>query len=193
MDFELLFEIMARHIDLTPMELECLRSQYKPQKIMRREYLLTTGDRCKYDYFITKGCVRSYFTDESDKEHNLMFAVEGWWTGNLHSFITRTPSLYTVEALEDTEVLKISKPNLEILYQKVPKVERFFRIMFQNNLIAQQYRLMNYISGTALERYAYFTHRYPGLDQRIPQKHIASYLGVSPAYLSRLRGKKARK
>lgn len=193
MDFELLFEAMARHIDLKPPEMEFLRLQYKPQKIMRREYLLRSGEVCKYDYFITKGCLRSYFIDESDKEHNLMFAIEGWWTGNLHSFVTMTPSIYTVEALEDTEVLKISKPNLELLYRKVPKVERFFRIMFQNHLIAQQYRLTNHMSATARERYAYFTQKYPRLDQRVPQKHIASYLGVSPAYLSRLRGKNAKK
>ena len=187
-DIELLFDVMAKHINLEQPEMECLRLLYKPQSILRREYLIKSGEVCKNDYFITKGCLRSYFVDKSDKEHNLMFAIEGWWTGNLHSFVTMTPSRYTIEALENTEVLKISKANLEELYRKVPKIERFFRIMFQNNLVAQQYRLMNYMSGTAGERYAYFTQKYPGLDQRVPQKHIASYLGVSPAYLSRLRG-----
>src|ERR1700744_1649796 len=118
-DFELLFEHMARHVDLTPQDMDHLRLLYKPQKIRRREYLIKSGEICKFDYFTTQGCIRSYFVDKNGKEHNLTFAIEGWWTGNLHSFMTRTPSKYTVEALEDAQVLKISNTDIDLLYRRI--------------------------------------------------------------------------
>jgi len=122
-----------------------------------------------------------------------MFAVEDWWTGDLYSFLTQTPATFNIDALEDTEVLQISKPNLEKLYESVPKFERFFRFQFQNAFVAQQQRIMQSLSFTAEERYLHFINKYPQLEQRIPQKQVAAYLGITPEFLSMLRRKLAKK
>jgi CRP-like cAMP-binding protein len=118
-----------------------------------------------------------------------MFGVEDWWVGDLYSFLTQTPSTYFIQALETTEVLQINKAQLDELYERVPKFERFFRILLQNAFIAQQNRINQNLSFTAEQRYLDFITKYPHLEQRIPQKHVAAYLGMTPVFLSMLRKK----
>jgi CRP-like cAMP-binding protein len=136
---------------------------------------------------VVSGCLRSYYTDEHGKEHILQFAPEDWWTGDMQSLLKNTPALLSVDALEDTVVLLIDKPSQDQLFERVPKFERFFRILIQNAFMAQQRRTLSNLSKTAEERYAEFRRLYPSLDGRVPQKHIASYLGMTPEFLSTVR------
>lgn len=180
---------VSKLIELLPDEEAYFISLLQLKTIKRKDFLLQTGDVCHYETFVCKGCLRSYYIDNEGVEHNTLFAVEGWWTGDLYSLITNNPSRYFIEALEDTEVLQISKSNLDLLYQNVPKFERFFRLLLQNAYVAQEQRIVQNLSSTAEERYASFLKRYPQLGQRITQKHIASYLGITPEFLSMLRRK----
>jgi CRP-like cAMP-binding protein len=136
--------------------------------------------------------LRTYTIDENGFEHILMFAIEDWWTGDLYSFPTRKPSNHFIDALEDTEILQISKPNLDKLFEQVPKFERFYRILFQNALIAQHERINQNLSFTAEQRYLHFIKKYPEVEQRISQKHVATFLGITPEFLSMLRKKIAK-
>ena len=121
-----------------------------------------------------------------------MFPVEDWWLGDLISFTEQTPSALYVEALEDSQLLMINKENKESLYEKIPAFERMFRVLILRNLAVLQHRLIATISHSAEERYLAFIERYPDIPQRIPQHHIASYLGVSPEFLSKIRKKNCR-
>ena len=148
---------------------------------------MQAGDICKYDSFVVKGCLRTYYVDERGGEHVVQFAVENWWTGDLYSFLSGSPAAYNTDALEDSELLQIDQASLEELYRQVPKFERFFRILTQRAFIAAEQRVIATISQTAEERYRHFIEHYPGLDQRVPQHLIASYLGFTPEFLSRMR------
>jgi len=119
--------------------------------------------------------------------------MEDWWVGDLYSFLTQTPATYFIDALEDTEILQISKANLDKLYVRVPKFERFFRLILQNAFIAQQQRINQNLSFTAEQRYLEFIKKYPQLEQRLSQKHVSAYLGITPVFLSMLRRKLSRK
>jgi CRP-like cAMP-binding protein len=138
---------------------------------------------------VIRGCFKSYSIDEKGNEHIIMFAPEDWWMGDLYSFLTGKPSRFYTVALEASEILMISKSDLQRLYETVPKFERFFRILFQSALVAQFQRIDQNLSMTAEERYLEFQNRYPQLEQRIPLKQIASFLGITPEFLSIIRRK----
>jgi CRP-like cAMP-binding protein len=127
--------------------------------------------------------------DESGWEHVLSFAPQGWWMADMYSLLSQKPGTLNIEAIEKTELLLLSKANQEILYQKVPKFERFFRIITENSLVAYQQRLMDNLSLTAEERYNNFCKRYPTLIHTLPKKDIATYIGVTPEFLSRMLNK----
>ena len=185
--FELLYQKIKTVIPLTEEEFDYCRSRFVPKKLRKRQYLLQEGDVCRYQAFVEKGILRSYSTDEKGAEHILQFASEGWWIADLSSYLTGEPSRFHIEALEDAELLLLSRPHWEELMQKVPKLEHYFRILVQNHLVATQKRLMQSLSETAEEKYVQFTHTYPECLQRVPQHMIASYLGVTRETLSRLR------
>lgn len=182
---------VSRHIQLGAEEEEYFLSLLTVKSFKKKEYLLKQGEVCRSDYFVTGGCLRVYTIDDEGMEHIAMFAPADWWTSDLYSFITQQPSRYFVDALEDTEVLAISKDGMEELLQKVPKFERFFRIVFQKAYVANEERIVQNLSNTAQERYEAFKLRYPGLEQRIAQKHVAAYLGITPEFLSMMRRKEA--
>jgi len=189
MDPELIFKNIARHIQLDQEESDYFLSLVQLKKIKRKEYLLKQGEICRYEHFILKGCLRTYTIDDGGLEHILMFGIEDWWVGDLFSFLTQSPATFFIDALEDTEILQISKPNLDMLYVKVPKFERFFRIMLQNAFIAQQQRINQNLAFTAEQRYLDFIKNFPRLEQRLSQKQVSSYLGITPVFLSMLRRK----
>lgn len=178
---------LSRHIQLTDEEKELLWQAVTVRKYRKRQYVLQAGDVCRHENFVVSGCLRAYYIDDAGTEHIIMFAVEDWWTSDLLSFLTQTPSKLNIDALEDTEVLQIEHLALQTLYLKIPKLERFFRIMMQNAYIAQQQRILFNISKTAKERYLYFIEKYPKLEQRLPQHQIAAYLGITPEFLSQIR------
>jgi CRP-like cAMP-binding protein len=185
--YDLLYEKISEKITITNEEFEYCKTLFIPKKLRKRQYLLQEGDVCKYTAFVDKGLLRSYTVDDKGDEHILQFAMEGWWTSDLSSFLTEEPSLFNIEALEESQLLLITKPSWELLLQKIPAFERFFRILIQNNLIATQKRLIGSLSETAEEKYNKLVNTYPDCIQRVPQHMIASYLGITRETLSRLR------
>jgi CRP-like cAMP-binding protein len=189
--FELLLKSVDEIISISKQDFEFCKTLFIPKKLRKRQYLLQEGDVCRYTAFVEKGMLRTYTVDEKGNEPILQFSMEGWWIADLYSFLTDEPSKYNIEALEDCELLLITKENCDILLQKVPAFEHYFRILIQNNLIATQRRLMSSLSETAEEKYTKLINNFPGCIQRVPQHMIASYLGITPETLSRVRSQMA--
>jgi CRP-like cAMP-binding protein len=162
-------------------------SLLKPMKLKRRQMLLKEGEICRFSSFVTQGCLRGFSVDENGFEHVLNFAPANWWIADMYSLITQKPGVLNIEALEDTEILTLSKISQEELYVKVPVFERFFRIITENSLVTYQQRLIDNLSLTAEERYNNFCRRYPTLITYLPSKQIAAYIGVTPEFFSKMR------
>ena len=148
--------------------------------------LLETGETCRNLYFVDRGCLRVFNRDKEGLEHNVLFCPENWWATDITSFSGQVPAYYSIAALETTELFYFSYQSLEQLYIDMPKLERFFRILAQNGFSLYQRRVNSIISRSAEERYFQFQQLYPKLEQRIAQKHIASYLGITGPTLSNL-------
>ena len=192
MNIDLLIANFSKHISLTVEEIEFLTPLLKSKSLETGEFLLREGEICKYESFVTKGCVKTYFQDENGFEHIIDFSIEEWWADDLYSLLTQTPSSSNIKAIEPTDVLQMRKSDLELLYQKVPKLERFFRILFQNAYITQREQINQTLSASAEERYRLFLKRKPYAEKRFPQKDIASYLGITPQFLSTMKKKLGR-
>ncbi len=185
--FEFLLQSIQERVSISEEEFEFAKTLFLPKKLRKKQFLLQEGDVCRYTAFVEKGMLRTFTVDEKGNEPILQFSSEGWWVADLYSFLTDEPSFYNIEALEDCELLLITKPSWNILLEKVPAFERYFRILIQNNLIATQRRLMGSISETAEEKYTKLLNNFPGCIQRVPQHMIASYLGITRETLSRIR------
>lgn len=184
---KLLLQNISRFIDLTDGEKQYFISLLKVKKLRKKQYLLQEGDICRYECFVNKGCLRAYSIDEKGQEHIVQFAIEDWWIGDMYSFLTQTPARLTIDALEDAELFCIDNPSLENIFSRIPKFERFFRLLVQNAFIAGQQRIIDSMSLTADEQYCRFIENYPLMEQRLPLKQIASFLGITPESLSRIR------
>lgn len=193
MNTDLILQNIGRHIQLDQAETDFFVSLLQTKRLKRKEFLLMQGDICMTENFIVSGCLRTYTIDDNGFEHILMFGVEDWWVGDLYSFLTQSPATFFIDALEDTEILQISKINLDQLYGRVPKFERFFRLIIQNAFIAQQQRINQNLSFSAEQRYLDFILKYPQLEQRLSQKQVSAYLGITPVFLSMLRKKLSQK
>lgn len=189
MDTTKLIEHIRQQIQLEQAEIEIINQYFTFKALKKKEFILQANQVCKTESFIVKGCLRTYSIDENGFERTLIFSIENWWTGDLLSFLTQRPSSYNIMALEDSEILQIKKSDLEKLYLEVPKMERYFRLLIQNAYVNQLERIHQNFSQTAEQRYLLFLQKYPQLAQRISQKHIASYLGITPVFLSMLRNK----
>ncbi|MEO6963641.1 MAG: Crp/Fnr family transcriptional regulator [Puia sp.] len=185
--YELLNQRIREIIPLTDEAFEFCKTLFLPKKLRKRQYLLQEGDVSKYTAFVEKGMLRTYSVDEKGIEHILQFSSEGWWVSDLYSFLTNEPSRFNIEALEDAELLLITRPSWDLLLEKVPAFERYFRILIQNNLIVTQRRLMGTLSETAEQKYSKLIKTYPDCLQRVPQHMVAAYLGITPETLSRVR------
>lgn len=193
MPFDLLFRNIARHIQLTDEEKAIVISHLQQKSYKRKQLLLREGEVCRYSTFVTSGCLRSYTVDKNGMEHVLSFAPADWWMADMYSLFSQKPGNLNIEALEDTDTILLAKTAQEKLYAEVPKFERFFRILIEKSLVASQQRLMDNLSLTAEERYNLFCKRYPTLIDHLPLKHIASYIGVTPEFFSRMRAGRVRK
>lgn len=183
----LILKNVSRFIQLDSAEEEYFLSLLKSLQVRKKEYLIREGSRTRHQYFVNKGCLRTYLRGRDGMEHNVQFSIEDWWIGDMYSLLRRTPARSNVVALEDTELLSIHQDDLEELYLRVPKFERYFRHLLQNAFVSFQERILSAMSETAAERYVQFRRKYPQMDRRIPQHHIASYLGITPESLSRVR------
>jgi len=184
---ERILKNVSRFIQLTPEEVRYFVSLLKHKKIRKRQYLVQEGDIARYEYFVNEGCLRTFHTDDKGMEHNVQFSIEDWWTGDMYSFLTQTPGKYNIIAIEDSDLSCIDSESQELLYTKVPKFERFFRHLLQNAFIALQERILSNMSESAEERYLNFRNKYSSMDKRIPQNQVASFLGITPESLSRVR------
>lgn len=163
------------------------------KKFRKRQYILQEGDISRYENFVLKGCTRSYEVDEKGQEHIIQFGLEDWWIGDMYSFLTNTPARANIDCIEDCEVLQISQQNHELMLLKVPKLERHFRKLISAAYCASINRIYSSLSKSALERYQEFIGKYPHIEQRVPNHYIASYLGITPQSLSRIRAQNVNK
>jgi CRP-like cAMP-binding protein len=184
---------IARYVSLTDREFDEFASRLELRRLRKGEHLLRAGDVCHLEGFVNHGCLRVYALDGRGFEHIVYFAIEDWWVSDVGSFITQTPAELNIEATEDSEVLLIDNLHKEDLYVEVPKFERLFRIMTQRTHAALQQRLIAAMSQSAVQRYIDLTQRYPHIQKRVRQHQIASYLGVSPEFLCKIRKKLADK
>lgn len=156
----------------------------------KKEHLLLSNEYTKEVYFILKGCARTYVYDLNGVEHNITFSMENWWLGDLQSFINKTPASFNIQALEDTTVLAINNEKWNYLIKEIPEFVTYTRVLFRNTMFSHENRILQNLSFTAEERYSFFLNTYPNLSQRISQKQIASYIGITPEFLSMLRNKR---
>jgi CRP-like cAMP-binding protein len=186
MDNDLLLNHVARHISLTDDEKSYFTRLLNTKKLKKKQYLCQEGDISKGPVFVTSGILRSYSMDNNGFEHVIEFAPPGWWAGDMYSIIYQQPGRLYIDAIEDSEMIWLWKTDLDKLYTNIPKFDRLFRILAENSLIAYQNRLIGNLSLPARERYARFCQQYPSLIECLPQKQVASYIGVTPEFLSKM-------
>lgn len=174
-------------MQLNEVEQNILLNAFQYKKYAKGEYILQQGDVCIKSNYVVSGCAKMDYTDPSGHEHIVMFAIKDWWLSDLGSFITQSPADYNIQCLETTEVLQLSVEWQNKLINKLPKFETFFREKLQSALVHAQKRIIINFSHTAKERYILFREQYPDIEQRIPQYMLASYLGVTKEFFSKMK------
>lgn len=184
--YSLLIGHIGRRVPLQAAQEEQVRDAFVVKRLPARQFLLQHGEVCRHETFVCEGLLRSYHIDELGNEHTLHFAVEDWWITDLASFLHQQPATRHIVAMEPVTVLQISYVRREQLLQD-PVFERFWRMLNESASAAQEERILRDIMYTGAERYTSLLEKYPGIDQRLPQKYIASYLGITPVFLSKIR------
>jgi len=187
MSIDKLLSYFNKYLPLDEREKESLTNSLTDKNIKRRQFILQHGDVCRHYTFVVSGCLKMYGVDKNGAEHNIQFAAEDDWISDIGSFHSEKPSLMYIEAMEPSTILQIEKPKLIHLYTNYPKLDRIFRVIIENKFVELQNRVLQNISSTAEERYQSFLDQYPGLSNRIPNTQIASYLGITPEFLSKIR------
>ncbi len=193
MPIETLISHLNKYLPLDMEEIEELEERAKVRKVKRRQFILAAGEICKHYNFVVEGCFKMYKVDEAAKEHNIMFAVENQWITDIGSFHSEQPSQLYIEAVEPAEVIQIAKPDLLFFYANHLKFNRTFRVIVEDQFVELQNRLLQTISTTAEERYIKFKQDYPHLTNRLSNIQIASYIGITPEFLSRIRSQQVGK
>ena len=193
MAFEPILNNIGKHISLEPNESACFTDLLQYKEIPKKEYLLKEGQFCKTINYVESGALRAFHLSPDGKDSTIMFAIADWWITDMYCFVTEQPAMQYIVAIDDSRVWQLKKEDLERLYIEVPKFERFFRIIMQNSYIREQLRVLQNLSLSAQERYDIFLKKYPNLLPYVSQKQIASYLGVTPEFLSTIRRNKAGK
>lgn len=184
---EALLNYVNRIVPLSQEEEDILLSRVRTRKYLKGQFMVQQGDICSFSAFVVKGCSKTFYLDDEGNEHVVMFSIEDWWTSDLASFSTQTPSDFNVQCLENTEVVLFPYETHEQLLSEVPKLERFFRKIIERALVASQKRIVRNLSMSARDRYLYFRKQYPKIEQRVPQYLIASYLGITKEFLSKIK------
>jgi CRP-like cAMP-binding protein len=187
MHIEPILQHFSHYLPLNEQEINEITSRLIERTIKRKQFILQEGDVCKHYTFVVKGCFKMYKVDANGNEHNLQFSIENGWIGDLGSFYSDAPSQLFIEAMEPSIILQIEKEHLLYLYSHVMVFNRIFRVLVENAFIQLQKRVLQNISSTAEERYVDFTRNYPSLFNRISNVQIASYLGITPEFLSKIR------
>lgn len=189
----LLIDNILKHISLSPLEQELVLSKTETHYYKAKTLLLNAGEVCKNSYYVNSGVLRSFNINDNIVEHVMSFACQGWWISDMYSLLSQKPGNLFIEVIEDAEVVLLSKENQEQLYHEIPKLERFFRILIENALVANQERIMDNLSLSAEERFEKFSQKYPPLIQQVPQKQIASFIGVTPEFFSKMKARLLKK
>ena len=186
-----MYQLFRKHIDkrlhLNDDEFAICASFFVPKKLRKKQFLLHEGEVCKHIGFVNSGCLRQYTIDSKGAEHIIQFAIADWWVSDLNSFLSGKPATENIDALDDSEVLLLEKSARDELLNACPKMEKFFRILIEANHVATHQRIADSLSTTAEERYLNFIKTYPKIFEQVPQNQIASYLGITPQSLSRIR------
>ena len=184
---QVLLDYIDKYVSLTEAEEAILLSKVTYRAYLKGQFIVQQGDVCKYEGFVLSGCTKTFHMDHEGQEHIVMFSIEDWWTADIGSFVTQTPADYSVQCQENTELIMFSYDIIEDLYAEIPKLERFFRQIIQKAFVASQKRIVRGFSLSAKDRYVYFKNQYPKIEQRIPQYMIASYLGITKEFLSKIK------
>ena len=187
MDIKPFLDYIKQYIELTPEEESLLLSRIRIKKYLKNQFVVQNGNVCRYENFVLSGCLKTFYIDNEGQEHIVMFAIENWWTADLGSFVTQSPADLNVQCLENSELVQVHYNDLQQLYIDIPKLERFFRIIIQKAFVSAQKRIINNFSLPAMDRYLQFREQYPQIEQRVPQYMIASYLGITKEFLSKIR------
>ena len=185
--YDKLIHYFEQRTQLSDADKDLIRASYKPKKLKKKEFLFRQGEICKYEGFVATGSFRLFYTDDKGLEHVLYFAFENWWVGDMASFYEHEPSALNVQALQDSELLVIDETLKDLLYEKVPSLEKVFRQMTQKHLTVLQKRFLVTVSANAEARFNELLERCPTIEQMVPQHQIASYLGILPESLSRMK------
>lgn len=181
---------IKKGIALTDSEWDEVMQMFEKRIVEKKEYLLKQDHICTFEAYVVKGCLKTYMLDTKGNEVVIYFSIEDWWVGDLRSFHFRTPSIINIQALERTEIAYISVENYSLLLNRFPQFERIFYFMLQSSMSVFMQRYYNYLAKSAEERYEEFVRRYPKIYARVPLQSIASYLGITPEFLSKIRAKK---
>lgn len=192
MNHDLLLANIAKHTQLNDEETAQFTSLLSLKKLSKKDFFLEEGQPCHHLAFVHSGALRAYHLDAAGKESTIMFALTDWWITDMYCFLNQKPAMVFIEALEDSEIFLLSKENLDRLFDTMPKFERFFRILMQNAYTREQLRIIENLSLPAAKRYDNFLAKYPQIINQVTQKQIASYLGITPEFLSTIRKNKAR-
>ena len=193
MDTSNIRQSVSKYVSLEPEEVLFFTSLFIPIQVRQGGFLDEAGEISKGFLYVDSGCLMTFITNKQGNDQVVQFSTSGWWTGDLNSFTRQTPATYSTKALADSEVFLLPKNSLDQLLGRIPKFEKYFRIIFQNSLITHQHRLVMAFSATAEERYQEFEEKYPVLEQFVPLKYIASYLGITPEFLSKIRRRRMEK
>ena len=188
MKFPELATHIKNHIKVNAHEIEVFFKFLSEVSVSEKSYLITPNTQIRHSFFVIKGCLKSYYTDNKGDKHVMQFAIENWWISDFEAFYQNEPTKLTIEAVEPSSLLAISKENLEALLLEAPIFERYFRILLTNAFIAQRKRVLSSLEKNTKERYLEFCDSYPNIENRVQNYHIANYLGVSAESLSRIRG-----
>lgn len=185
--FDVLLNSIQQKVNLSEQEKLLIPTFFKNKSLLKRHFLLQQEEECKYLTFVSEGVLRAYFTHENGSEHILQFAFSGWWISDMNSFLNAQPALFNIDALQNAQLLLLTKDNYELLLNHVPIIERYFRLLTINSMIALQRRIIGTLSQNTEEKYINLLNTFPLIFQHVPQHMIASYLGVTAETLSRIR------
>ncbi len=187
---DLILKNIAKHVTLSGEEINHFISLLTHKEVAKKTRLLSEGQACKHLSYVHSGALRSYCIDKEGKQATIMFAVSDWWLTDMYCFLNEKPAMMYIETIEDSCIFQLSRENFAKLFEAIPKFERFFRMLMQNAYTREQLRIIDNLTLTAEERYDKFLNKYPQIVKQVTQKQIASYLGITPEFLSVIRKKK---